>query len=45
MHTVIRIDEVEREGVAKITDSKGENVTPFPMLMPKDSGPGPTSGD
>ena len=45
MHTVIRIDEVEREGVAKITDSKGENVTPFPMLMPKDSGPGPTSSD
>jgi len=39
MHTVIRIDEVEREGVAKITDSKGENVTPFPMMPPKDSGP------
>ncbi len=41
MHTVIRIDEVEREGVAKITDSKGENVTPFPMLMPRDGGSGP----
>ena len=38
MHAVIRIDEVEKEGVAKITDSKGENITPFPMPMPKDTG-------
>lgn len=38
-HSVVRIDEVEREGVAKITDSKGENVTPFPLMMPKDTGP------
>jgi hypothetical protein len=35
MHCVIRIDEVEKEGVAKITDSKGENVTPFPMVVPR----------
>ena len=41
MHSVIRIDEVEREGVAKITDTKGENVTPFPMMMPRDGGSGP----
>ncbi len=27
MHSLIRIDEVEKEGVAKITESKGENVT------------------
>ncbi len=46
MHTVIRIDEVEREGIAKITDSKGENVAAFPMLMPRDGGPGPSgAGD
>lgn len=38
MHSVIRIDEVEKEGVAKITDSRGENVTAFPMPMPKDTG-------
>jgi len=38
-HSVVRIDEVEREGVAKITDSKGENVTQFPLMMPKDPGP------
>ena len=30
MHAVVRIDEVEKEGISKITDSKG-NVTPFPM--------------
>ena len=38
MHAVVRIDEVEKEGVAKITDSKGENVTPFPMPVPRDKG-------
>ena len=30
MHSVIRIDEVEKQGVAKITDADGK-VTPFPM--------------
>ncbi len=38
MHAVIRIDEVEKEGTAKITDSKGGNVTPFPIPVPRDSG-------
>jgi hypothetical protein len=38
MHAVIRIDEVEKEGVAKVTDSGGANITPFPVPMPKDSG-------
>ncbi len=37
MHAIVRIDEVEKEGVAKITDSHGEKVTPFPMPLPKDS--------
>ena len=37
MHAIVRIDEVEKEGVAKITDSNGEKVTPFPMPVPKDS--------
>lgn len=27
LHALIRIDEVEKEGVAKITENKGENVT------------------
>jgi hypothetical protein len=38
MHAVIRIDEVEKEGIAKITDSSGANITPFPVPMPRDGG-------
>ena len=38
MQNVIRIDEVEKEGVAKIIDSKGDKVTPFPVPMPRDGG-------
>ena len=34
MHAIIRIDEVGKEGTAKITDSAGGNVTPFPMPLP-----------
>ena len=36
MHAIVRIDEAEKEGVAKISDSKGEKVTPFPIPVPKD---------
>ncbi len=39
MHAVIRIDEVEKEGVAKIKDVTGDKVTPFPMPMPRDTTP------
>ena len=39
MTSVIRIDEVEKEGVAKVTDSTGSNITPFPMPVPRDGGP------
>ena len=31
MQAIIRIDEVEKEGVSKI--SKGDNVSPFPTLI------------
>ncbi len=32
MHSIIRIDEVEKEGAAKITKLEaGENVMPFPV--------------
>jgi hypothetical protein len=31
VQAIIRIDEVEKEGVAKISDAKGSNVTAFPM--------------
>ncbi len=30
MHAIIRIDEVEKQGTAKVMDSGGENVTQFP---------------
>ncbi|WP_136680380.1 DUF1820 family protein [Neptunomonas sp. XY-337] len=33
MQAVIRIDEVKQEGVAKITDAKG-NVAAFPIMPP-----------
>ena len=35
MHSVIRIDEVEKEGVAKVTESGTSTVTPLPMPLPK----------
>ena len=36
MHSIVRIDEVEKEGVNKITSISGEKskVTPFPMPVP-----------
>ena len=34
MHAVIRIDEVEKAGVAKIRESNGQVVTPFPLSPP-----------
>ena len=37
MHAIIRIDEVEKEGVAKIHDLGG-NVTPFPPTLPPQGG-------
>ena len=33
LHSVIRIDEVEKQGVSKITDADGGNVTQFPVPM------------
>jgi hypothetical protein len=34
MHSIVRIDEVEKEGSPKISDSKGTTVTSFPSPMP-----------
>ncbi len=39
MHAIIRIDEVERVGSSKITEIKGNNITPFPV-----PGYGPAGG-
>jgi hypothetical protein len=33
MHYVLRIDEVDKQGVAKITAAEGGNVAQFPMPM------------
>lgn len=41
MHSLIRIDEVEKEGVPKITEPKGENVTAINFAR----NPLPKSGD
>ena len=40
MHSIIRIDEVEKEGVGKISEVKAGNVSAFPT-MPYSPGKGP----
>lgn len=30
MHSIIRIDEVDKEGVSKAIENKGSNISPFP---------------
>ncbi|MCB1054569.1 MAG: DUF1820 family protein [Acidobacteria bacterium] len=42
MHSVVRIDEVEREGKARIAESRSEGkVTAFPMPIPPPAGGSP----
>ena len=39
MHSLVRIDEVEKEGVPKISEFKGENITQLNLgkpLTPRD---------
>lgn len=38
MHAIVRIDEVEKEGAAKVSEFKGEKITHFPYGGPM---PGP----
>lgn len=40
LHAVVRIDEVEKKGVSKITDLKGGNVAQFPMPVYTPGGDG-----
>ncbi len=42
VHSIIRIDEVEKEGIAKIRDASGNNVAQFPG-MPVSGGPSGSS--
>ncbi|HXQ64420.1 MAG TPA: DUF1820 family protein [Steroidobacteraceae bacterium] len=37
MHSVLRIDEVKKSGVGKITTYEGGNITQFPMPVPAPS--------
>ena len=40
MHYVLRIDEVDKQGVSKITNAEGGNVTQFPMPVYAPQGKG-----
>lgn len=33
LHAVLRVDEVEKQGISKISAVEGSNVTPFPMPL------------
>lgn len=43
MHAIVRIDEVEKQGVSKISSMDGANVTQFPMPVYTPGGPGSKS--
>ena len=47
LHSVLRIDEVEKQGISKITDAEGGNVTqiPVPMFTPPGEGGHGGAGD
>jgi hypothetical protein len=38
LHSVLRVDEVEKQGASKISKAEGGNVTQFPMTMYSPSG-------
>jgi hypothetical protein len=42
LHAVIRVDQVKKQGISKISDVSGDNVSQFPMPMYT---PGGTGGD
>jgi hypothetical protein len=44
MHSIIRIDEVEKQGVSKVSDVEGGNVTQFPMPVYAPPGGGDKGG-
>jgi hypothetical protein len=42
MHSILRIDEVKKQGQAKISTLEGSNVSAFPMSMYSPAGGDPT---
>jgi len=44
MHSIIRIDEVEKQGASKISAIDGDNVAQFPMPVYSPGGPGGDKG-
>ncbi|MFQ5635345.1 MAG: DUF1820 family protein [Gammaproteobacteria bacterium] len=45
MHSIMRIDQVEKQGVSKISNVEGDNVAQFPMPMYTPGKPGGDRGD
>jgi hypothetical protein len=44
VHAVLRIDEVEKQGVSKVSDATGSNVTQVPMPVYTPGGQGSDQG-
>jgi hypothetical protein len=44
LHSIVRIDEVEKQGVSKVTSAEGGNVAQFPMPMYAPPGEGGKGG-
>ncbi|HET6725559.1 MAG TPA: DUF1820 family protein [Gammaproteobacteria bacterium] len=42
LHAIVRIDEVEKQGVAKVSDADGGNVMPFPYAAQGPNKPNPS---
>lgn len=45
IHSIVRIDEVRKQGVSKVSALEGANVTQFPTPMYAPGAPRPTSKD
>ncbi|MEO0423688.1 MAG: DUF1820 family protein [Pseudomonadota bacterium] len=44
MHSIVRIDEVDKRGISKITDAKGSNVAQLPVTYLPPGGGEPPKG-
>ncbi|MEJ2514636.1 MAG: DUF1820 family protein [Gammaproteobacteria bacterium] len=44
LHSVLRVDEVEKQGVSKISNAEGGNVAQFPMPVYAPRGDKPSGG-